>query len=537
MGRLSCASVCVRVYSLRCLFGRNPTPRSGEGNGAHQEAAADPRLRRELRRHLRLLAELRGDRRRTSATTSLATVHEHLSNLEQKGFLRKNYNKSRSLEVVRADLHAPAVELPLLGTVAAGLPLEAVQEEETVTVPHDMVRRGNNYVLRVKGDSMIEEQIRDGDYIIVNSRQTAENGEMVVALVEGESATVKKFYASGTAGSACSRRTRRCSRCTSPPRRADPGDRGRRDPQVLRRGRCRPLSAAASAPPPVRGAGSGRWRGCASGRTTAAVRRGRPRERDCDEERAAAGAVRGRAPGEGRPPGGGAGRRDAAADPWAVGPAGGVLEVDRGSRVEHHRRPRRAADLAPQHPQHLAGVVVALAAFQPAPSKRGHPSSSAGSKGSARTPAALHLQHLGGAQRAQLVHPRLAVHHQRPLVPQLQERAGDQLQQRGIAHPHHLPPRAGGVGDGAQHVHHRGHRQLAADGADVAHGRVVERREHEDDAALLQHPRLPLRRQLQPHAQRLQHVRAPAAGGEGAVPVLGHPHPRPRRGAPRRWRC
>lgn len=125
---------------------------------------------------------------------SLATVHEHLTNLEQKGFLRKNYNKSRSLEVVRADLHAPALELPLMGAVAAGLPIEAVQEQETITVPHDMVRRGNNYVLRVRGDSMIDEQIRDGDFIIVNSRQTAENGEMVVALVNGESATVKKFY-------------------------------------------------------------------------------------------------------------------------------------------------------------------------------------------------------------------------------------------------------------------------------------------------------------------------------------------------------
>jgi repressor LexA len=126
---------------------------------------------------------------------SLATVHEHLTNLETKGFLRKNYNKSRSLEIVRADLHAPALELPLMGQVAAGLPIEAVEDgQETVTVPHDMVRRGNNYVLRVKGDSMIEEQIRDGDYIIVNSRQTAENGEMVVALVHGESATVKKFY-------------------------------------------------------------------------------------------------------------------------------------------------------------------------------------------------------------------------------------------------------------------------------------------------------------------------------------------------------
>jgi repressor LexA len=126
--------------------------------------------------------------------SSLATVHEHLTNLETKGFLRKNYNKSRSLEVVQADLHALAVELPLLGAVAAGLPIEAVADQETITVPHDMVRRGNNYVLRVKGDSMIDEQIRDGDYIVVNSRETAENGEMVVALVHEEGATVKKFY-------------------------------------------------------------------------------------------------------------------------------------------------------------------------------------------------------------------------------------------------------------------------------------------------------------------------------------------------------
>jgi repressor LexA len=129
--------------------------------------------------------------------SSLATVHEHLTNLEQKGFLRKNYNKSRSLEVVRTDPNSLALEIPLLGTVAAGLPLEVYPEQETVAVPHDMVRRGNNYVLRVKGESMIEEQIRDGDYIIVNSRQTADNGEMVVALVDGEAATVKKFYREG----------------------------------------------------------------------------------------------------------------------------------------------------------------------------------------------------------------------------------------------------------------------------------------------------------------------------------------------------
>lgn len=125
--------------------------------------------------------------------SSLATVHEHLSNLERKGYLRKNYNKSRSLELVPAE-GTLAVDLPLLGSVAAGLPIEAIEENETVSVPHDMLRSGNNYVLRVRGDSMIDEQIRDGDFIVVNSRQTADNGEMVVALVNGDSATVKKFY-------------------------------------------------------------------------------------------------------------------------------------------------------------------------------------------------------------------------------------------------------------------------------------------------------------------------------------------------------
>jgi repressor LexA len=125
--------------------------------------------------------------------SSLATVHEHLSNLENKGYLRKNYNKSRSLEPVQV-MSALAVELPLLGSVAAGLPIEAIEQQETIAVPHDMLRSGNNYVLRVKGDSMIDEQIRDGDYIVVNSRQVADAGEMVVALVNGESATVKKYY-------------------------------------------------------------------------------------------------------------------------------------------------------------------------------------------------------------------------------------------------------------------------------------------------------------------------------------------------------
>jgi repressor LexA len=130
--------------------------------------------------------------------TSLATVHEHLENLEQKGYIRKSYNASRSIELVPTETPARAIELPLLGLVAAGQPIEAVQDEESVTVPEDLVTRGGrHYVLRVRGDSMIDEQIRDGDYVIVNARNVAQNGEMVVALVHGDSATVKKFYREG----------------------------------------------------------------------------------------------------------------------------------------------------------------------------------------------------------------------------------------------------------------------------------------------------------------------------------------------------
>jgi len=126
---------------------------------------------------------------------SLATVHEHLSNLERKGYIRKSYNESRSLELVREEVVGYAVDLPLLGSVAAGLPIEAIEDSERLAVPADMLRRGReNYVLRVQGNSMIEEQIRDGDFIVVAAQPNAEDGDMVVALVGGESVTVKKLY-------------------------------------------------------------------------------------------------------------------------------------------------------------------------------------------------------------------------------------------------------------------------------------------------------------------------------------------------------
>src|SRR5438034_3169430 len=96
--------------------------------------------------------------------SSLATVHKHLTNLQEKGLIKREWNRSRALELVPSQVKIKAVELPLMGRVAAGTPIEAVQSTETIFVPEDMLGRRETYVLQVKGDSMIEEQIRDGDY-------------------------------------------------------------------------------------------------------------------------------------------------------------------------------------------------------------------------------------------------------------------------------------------------------------------------------------------------------------------------------------
>ncbi|HEX5818469.1 MAG TPA: transcriptional repressor LexA [Gemmatimonadales bacterium] len=126
---------------------------------------------------------------------SLATVHEHLTNLERKGYIRRSYNESRSIEVMPPRGTARATEIPCLGKVAAGFPIESLMSDETIAVPDDLLpRRGNNFALKVSGQSMVDEHICDGDYVVVHGKQTAENGEMVIALVNGSEATVKKFY-------------------------------------------------------------------------------------------------------------------------------------------------------------------------------------------------------------------------------------------------------------------------------------------------------------------------------------------------------
>lgn len=126
--------------------------------------------------------------------SSLATVHKHLRNLEQKGFIRRQHNHSRALEMSQVDgKGGGAHRIVLAGQVAAGTPIEAIETSETISVPEEFIRREETFCLRVKGDSMIEDGIRDGDYIIVESRDSADNGETVVALV-GNEATVKKLY-------------------------------------------------------------------------------------------------------------------------------------------------------------------------------------------------------------------------------------------------------------------------------------------------------------------------------------------------------
>ena len=134
---------------------------------------------------------------------SLATVHKHITNLEKKGLLTRDYNRSRSIDLLppkgrlkQAMSVNTTMVLPLVGKIAAGQPIEAVENPETISLA-DFVRSKEVFVLEVRGESMQDEHILDGDYVLVEKAKTAHNGDIVVALVEGTDATLKRFYRDG----------------------------------------------------------------------------------------------------------------------------------------------------------------------------------------------------------------------------------------------------------------------------------------------------------------------------------------------------
>jgi len=131
--------------------------------------------------------------------TSKVTIFEHVGALEKKRVLRRNKHKARSLEVV-ADLlpdEDRATKLPLLGAIAAGSPIEAIENREELDLESMFASKQGVYVLRVRGDSMIDDHLCDGDYVVIERRQTARNGEQVVALLDTGEATLKRFYKEG----------------------------------------------------------------------------------------------------------------------------------------------------------------------------------------------------------------------------------------------------------------------------------------------------------------------------------------------------
>ena len=128
---------------------------------------------------------------------SLATVHKHITNLEKKGLLDRVHNRSRSIEVVPPGVRTRTSDrLPLAGRIAAGLPVEAMENDESISL-HDVVGNRDVFALEVRGDSMRDEHIISGDFVLVERTRTAREGEIIVALVDGSDATLKRFYREG----------------------------------------------------------------------------------------------------------------------------------------------------------------------------------------------------------------------------------------------------------------------------------------------------------------------------------------------------
>jgi repressor LexA len=126
--------------------------------------------------------------------SAVSTVHEHLANMSRKGLLRRGCNRARSIEPLAGGVTR---EVPLVGAVAAGSPIEAIEVPESIALPADLAGRGETFALRVKGDSMTGDGILDGDLIVVEKRRRVENGALTVVLLRGGEATMKRFYHEG----------------------------------------------------------------------------------------------------------------------------------------------------------------------------------------------------------------------------------------------------------------------------------------------------------------------------------------------------
>ena len=131
---------------------------------------------------------------RRFALSSLATVHKHLKNLEDKGCIKRVWNKSRSVELIATRTGTRSTEIPLLGRIAAGVPVEAIPSDESVSVPEEFIGVRDAYALRVVGNSMTDEQIRDGDIVVVEDRKKPYNGETVIALLDGTNVALKAYF-------------------------------------------------------------------------------------------------------------------------------------------------------------------------------------------------------------------------------------------------------------------------------------------------------------------------------------------------------
>jgi len=131
--------------------------------------------------------------------SSPATIHQHIQTLKSKGYLDVDAQKARSIALTDKVMKmGRSIELPLVGMITAGQPIEAIEENETMAVPENLVKDENSYILKVKGESMIEEGILDGDYVIIERNNYPQNGDVVVALLNNAYVTLKKFYREAT---------------------------------------------------------------------------------------------------------------------------------------------------------------------------------------------------------------------------------------------------------------------------------------------------------------------------------------------------